>query len=52
MNAGTDLRVVMFFEDAEQQPMLRMYYEVDWKDVKAYCERAARKLARTLAGLH
>lgn len=44
-------RALAYFEDAEQQPMPRMYYKVRWEDVKAYCQGAARKLARTLAGL-
>jgi predicted nucleotidyltransferase component of viral defense system len=44
-------RALAYFEDAEQQPMPRMYHEVRWPDVKAYCQAAARNLARGLAGL-
>lgn len=44
-------RALAYYEDAEQQPMPRMYHDVRWEDVKAYCQGAARKLARNLAGL-
>ncbi len=44
-------RALAYFEDAEQQPMPRMVHEVRWQDVKAYCQAAARKLARELSGL-
>jgi hypothetical protein len=46
------MRALAYFEDAEQQPMPRMYHEVRWENVKAYCQAAARKLARGLAGLN
>ena len=45
------VRALAYFEDAEQQPMPQMYHEVRWQDVKAYCQAAARRLARDLAGL-
>ncbi len=44
-------RALAYFEDAEQQPMPRMYIDVQWKDVKRYCETAARQLTRHLSGL-
>ncbi len=44
-------RALAYFEDAEQQPMPQMFHEIRWQDVKAYCQAAARKLARDLAGL-
>lgn len=44
-------RALAYFEDAEQQPMPRMYIDVQWKDVKTYCEKAARQLTRHLSGL-
>jgi len=45
------VRALAYFEDAEQQPMPRMLTPVDWADVRAYCESAARRLARELSGL-
>lgn len=44
-------RALAYFEDAEQQPMPRMLKPVKWADVRAYCEGAARRLARRLSGL-
>lgn len=44
-------RSLAYFTDAEQQPMPQMYDQIRWADVKAYCQTAARKLARDLAGL-
>ena len=43
--------MVDFFEDAEPQPMPRLLTSVEWADVRAYCEAAARRLARHLSGL-
>ena len=45
------VRALAYFEDAEQQPMPRMLKPVRWADVRAYCEAAARRLARRLSGL-
>jgi hypothetical protein len=45
------IRALAYFDDAEQQPMPRMLTPVDWADVRAYCEAAARRLARGLSGL-
>lgn len=45
------VRALAYFEDAEQQPMPRMLQAVNWKDVKGYCQAAARALARRLSGL-
>ncbi len=44
-------RALAYFDDAEQQPMPRMLVEVSWPAVRAYCEAAARRLARRLSGL-
>jgi predicted nucleotidyltransferase component of viral defense system len=44
-------RALAYFEDAEQQPMPQMFRQIRWSDVKTYCQMAARKLARDLAGL-
>lgn len=44
-------RALAYFEDAEQQPMPRMLVGAQWHDVRAYCEAAARRLARRLSGL-
>jgi len=46
------VRALSYFEDAEQQPMPQMYVPTRWEDVKAYCQAAARNLARGLAGLN
>lgn len=45
------IRALAYFEDAEQQPMPRLLEPVHWADVRAYCEAAARELARRLSGL-
>ena len=45
------VRALAYFEDAEQQPMPKMLTPVAWEDVRAYCEDAARNLARRLSGL-
>jgi len=44
-------RALAYFEEAEQQPMPNMLVSMDWADVRAYCEAAARRLARQLSGL-
>jgi predicted nucleotidyltransferase component of viral defense system len=44
-------RALVYFEDAETQPMPQMHIEVVWEDVRAYCENAARNLSRDLSGL-
>ena len=45
------VRALAYFEDAEQQPMPELLTPVRWSDVGAYCEAAARRLARRLSGL-
>ena len=45
------VRALAYFEDAEPQPMPRLLTPVQWADVRAYCEAAARRLARRLSGL-
>ena len=44
-------RALAYFADAEPQPMPRLLQPVEWADVRAYCETAARRLARRLSGL-
>ena len=44
-------RALAYFEDAEPQPMPRLLVTVEWTKVRAYCEAAARRLARRLSGL-
>jgi predicted nucleotidyltransferase component of viral defense system len=44
-------RALAYYDDAEQQPMPQMYTSVSWKDVRAYCEEAARRLVRRLSDL-
>jgi len=43
--------VSLYEEDAERMPMPRLLTPVRWADVRAYCESAARRLARRLSGL-
>jgi len=45
------VRALAYFEDAEQLPMPKLLKPVRWADVRAYCESAARRLARRLSGL-
>jgi predicted nucleotidyltransferase component of viral defense system len=45
------VRALAYFEDAEPQPMPRMLTPVEWADVRAYCEAAARRLVHRLSGL-
>lgn len=45
------IRALAYFADAERQPMPRLLTPVEWRDVRVYCEQAARKLARRLSGL-
>lgn len=45
------IRALAYFEDAEQQPMPSLLKPAQWADVRAYCEAAARRLARRLSGL-
>ncbi len=40
------LRALVYFEDAETEPMPRMLERVDWSDVRAYFEREVPRLAR------
>jgi hypothetical protein len=41
-------RALTCFEEAEQQPMPDMLVPVNWSEVRAYCETAARWLERKL----
>lgn len=45
------LKALVYFDDAEQQPMPRMLRSVDWSDVRAYSQDSARRLTRQLSGL-
>jgi predicted nucleotidyltransferase component of viral defense system len=45
------VRALAYFEDAEAQPMPRLLTDVQWSDVRTYCESAARHLARRLSGI-
>jgi hypothetical protein len=44
-------RALVYFDDAERQPMPVMLKPVQWKDVRAYCEGVAKRLTRRLSGL-
>jgi len=45
------VRALVYFEDAEQQPMPQMLIPVEWAQVRAYCEAAVRRLTRRLIEL-
>ncbi len=45
------VRALVYFDDAEKQPMTNMLTPVVWADVRAYCEDAARRFSRRLSGL-
>jgi hypothetical protein len=45
------VRALAYFEDAEQQPMPRMYQSIEWDAVREYCAAAARRLVRHLSDL-
>lgn len=42
------LKSMMYFADAEEDPMPTLFFEADWKTVKAYFQREVPKLAREL----
>jgi hypothetical protein len=44
-------RALVYFDDAEQQPMPNLLVPINWQDVKIYCEKAATELTRRLSGL-
>ncbi len=46
------VKALVYFEDAEEQPMPSMLVPVEWKDIRSYCEDASRKLTRRLSGLN
>ena len=39
------LKSLVFFDDAEQEPMPRMIHQVDWKDIRSRLEIEARRWA-------
>lgn len=45
------IRALAYFDDAERQPMPAMLRPVRWENVRAYCEGAAKRLARRASGL-
>ncbi len=47
---GIATRALVYFEDAEQQPMPDMLTPVEWSEVRRYCEAAATRLVRRLLG--
>ncbi len=45
------LRALVYFEDAEQQPMPQLLTPMRWSDVKKYCETAVRQFTRRFSQL-
>lgn len=45
------LRALVYFEDAEQQPMPKLLKPIRWPDVKKYCETAVRQFTRRFSQL-
>lgn len=42
------LQSLMYFEDAEADPMPKLFFKADWKTVKSYFKREVPKIAREL----
>lgn len=45
------LKALMYFDDAEADPMPEIFFDADWKKVKAFFRREVPVLARKLLGL-
>ncbi len=45
------IRALVYFDDAESQPMPKMLKQIQWADVRSYCEAAVRKYTRRMSGL-
>ena len=45
------LKSLVFFEDAENDPMLELFFKADWRTVKSYFRREVPKIAESLMGL-
>ena len=45
------LKSLMYFEDAEGDPMPKLFFDADWKTIKAYFRREVPKAAKHLLGL-
>lgn len=42
------LKSLMYFEDAENDPMPRLFFDVEWKSIKRYFQQEVPKIARKL----
>jgi len=45
------LKAMLYFEDAENDPMLKLNFKADWQTVKAYFRREVPKIAESLLKL-
>lgn len=45
------LKSLTYFEDAENDPMPRLFFEADWRSIKAYFQDVAPKLVNKFLGL-
>lgn len=45
------VKSLMYFADAERDPMPRLFFKADWRTIKAYFKREAPKAAREFLGL-
>lgn len=45
------LKSFMFFEDADQDPMPKIFFKTTWPEVKKYFRREVPRIAKELLGL-
>lgn len=45
------LKSLTFFDDAENDPMPKLFFKADWKEIKRFFQNEVKKLARTLLHL-
>ena len=45
------LKSMLYFDDAENDPMPSLHFETDWKIIKAYFKKEVPKIAKELVGL-
>jgi len=45
------LKSMLYFDDAENDPMPRLHFKTDWKTIKAYFKKEVPKITKELVGL-
>lgn len=45
------IKSLVYFADAERDPMPRLFFKADWRTIKTYFQREAPKVAREFLGL-